>query len=187
MGNDKVLGKMREQIGELKTTLEQFIDSAVHPGTSDCEDLQNKLYKLQENLAVYKHQRLNQEVSPSFNIHARVSEEVKEQEKAEPSHTVKPIETQPSAEHIEPPIQAKSSTNKLHPPILVGINDKFRFINELFSQNPAEFNIAIEQLSALQNWNESELYLNSLKSLYTWKEQQDVVKHFYSIVKRRFE
>ncbi|MBL7901958.1 MAG: hypothetical protein JNK73_08185 [Bacteroidia bacterium] len=187
MANDKVLGKMREQIGELIKTLEQFGDIAVHPGASECEDLQNKLYKLQENLAVYKHQRLNQEVSPSFNIHARVSEEVKELFPPEPPPAGKPVETKLPVQPGEAPIPNKTPSNKIHAPIVVGINDKFRFINELFSQNPAEFNIAIEQLSALQNWNDSELYLNSLKSLYTWKEQQDVVKHFYSIVKRRFE
>lgn len=187
MANDKVLGKMREQIRELIKTLEQFSDSAVHPGASECEDLQSKLYKLQENLAVYKHQRLNQEVSPSFNIHARVSEEVKEQEKPELPPLEKPLAAKPSVRSTETPLATKTPGNKLHAPIVVAINDKFRFINELFSQNPAEFNIAIEQLSALQNWNDSEVYLNSLKSLYAWKEQQDVVKHFYSIVKRRFE
>lgn len=187
MANDKVLSKMREQIGELLKTLEQFGDSAVHPGASECEDLQNKLYKLQDNLAVYKHQRLNQEVSPSFNIHARVSEEVKTEIKTEAPEIKRAAEPKPALQQTETPNPSKGHPTKLLSPIVVGINDKFRFINELFSQNPAEFNIAIEQLSALQNWNESELYLNSLKSLYTWKEQQDVVKHFYSIVKRRFE
>ncbi len=187
MANDKVLSMMREQIRELLKTLEQFRDPDVHPGASDCEELQNKLHKLQDNLAVYKHQRLNQEVSPSFNIHARVSEEVKVQDIPESSVHVQANESKLSPPAAEIPPPTKTPAPKLHAPIVVGINDKFRFINELFSQNPAEFNIAVEQLSALQTWNESELYLNSLKSLYTWKEQQDVVKHFYSIVKRRFE
>jgi hypothetical protein len=187
MANDKVLSKMREQIGELMKTLEQFSDQGVHPGTPECEKLQHELYKLQESLAVYKHQRLTQEVSPSFNIHARVSEEVKPELKSEQPQIKKTGDDKPYFQATETPVQNKVPAAKLLSPIVVGINDKFRFINELFSQNPAEFNIAIEQLSALQNWSESELYLNSLKSLYTWKEQQDVVKHFYSIVKRRFE
>ncbi len=183
MGSDKVLSKMREQVGELMKTLEEFSDKNVQPGASDCEKLQNQLCRLQDNLAVFKYQRLNQEVSPSFNIHARVSEEVKpEVPEAKKDHGIKP-----TPEISEPVIASKGAPQKFHTPIVVGVNDKFRFINELFSQNPAEFNIAIEQLSALQNWSESELYLNSLKSLYAWKEQQDVVKHLYSIVKRRFE
>ena len=69
----------------------------------------------------------------------------------------------------------------------IGLNDKFRFINELFSQNPAEYNIAIEQLSGLNTWAEADIYMNSLKSLYAWRDSQETVKQFYSIVKKRFE
>ncbi len=69
----------------------------------------------------------------------------------------------------------------------IGLNDKFRFINELFKQNTSEYNIAFEQLNALKTWDESELYLNSLKELYLWKENSDNVKYFYSIAKKRFE
>lgn len=187
MGSDKVLTKMREQIGELMKTLKDFSDTNVLPGASECEILKDQLCKLQDQLAVFKYQRLNQEVSPSFNIHARVSEELKLGEVPEAKELPKTIETKVPAEVFVAPVVQKKVPEKILSPIVVGVNDKFRFINELFSQNPAEFNIAIEQLSALQSWNDSELYLNSLKSLYSWKEQQDAVKHFYSIVKRRFE
>ena len=47
-------------------------------------------------------------------------------------------------------------------------------------------NVAIEQLGNLNTWAEGEAYLNSLKTLYHWKENSEVVNYFYSLVKKRF-
>lgn len=189
MAIEKILHKIQSQINALAPTLELFVEDTIQPSVSDCDKLLTQLQQIQEQLAVYKWHKQNKELSPSFNIHAKVSDaEIK-------------ISTPPAAETREPekskaepkevkapdPVHVTSTPTKMKPPLMVGINDKFRFINELFSQNSSEYSVALEQINNLANWSEAELYLNSLKNIYGWKENNEVVKYFYSLVKKRFE
>ena len=180
MSVDKALQKIQVQINGLAPVLEAFIDQTVQPTVIDCEGLQKKLSELQENISVYKFLRSNTELSPSFNLHSKVSEKdmpikpVSEKKiEVEESATVEEIRAT-----LKEPAQdiVMSAHEILRKPIQVAINDKFRFINELFSQNPSEYAIAMEQLNNLKNWNDSEVYLNSLKILYQWKDNNDVAR-----------
>lgn len=190
MSLEKVLHKMQSQINELAPTLELFVDETIQPSVANCEELQTQLCLLQENLAIYKYNKINKEISPSFSIHAKVSEMEKLQPIIEtPKEEVKIQETEKI--EVKPPIAAiiegvKLGESKTIPPFSIGINDKFRFINELFKQSNVEYNVAIEQLSGLKNWNDTEIYLNSLKTLYDWKDNNDTVVYFFSIAKKRF-
>jgi hypothetical protein len=190
MSPDKILNKIQLQIKDIAPNLEVFIEHTIQPTAAECEKLEQHLKQLQESLVIYRFLRENKELSPSFNIHAKISE------KEIPP--VKPAETAPVEEiHETPPIktelkEAIVESIKTEAPlpgrhIIVGINDKFRFINELFAQNASEYGIALEQLNTLKNWHDAEVYLNSLKSLYGWKETSDITKHFYVLVKKRFE
>jgi hypothetical protein len=183
MALDKVLNRIQLHIKELAPTLELFVDQSVQPSVKDCESLQEQICKLQENLAIYKYHKQEKELSPSFNIHAKVSEQVKkitEDIKQEPV-----IKTQETSKTEHEKIVTNDSEIKTAP-LVIGINDKFRFINELFRQNASEYNIAIEQLGAVRSWAEAETYLHSLTDLYQWKEENEVVKYFYSVIKKRF-
>jgi hypothetical protein len=181
---------MQSQINEIAPTLELFVDETIQPSVANCEELQKQLCLLQENLAIYKYNKINKEISPSFSIHAKVSEMEKLQPFIEtPKEEVKIQETEKI--EVTPPIavvveEVKISESKTIPPFTVGINDKFRFINELFKQSSVEYNVAIEQLSGLKNWNDTEIYLNSLKTLYDWKDNNDTVVYFFSVTKKRF-
>jgi hypothetical protein len=132
-------------------------------------------------------QKLNKELSPSFAIHAKVSEvelppemepAMPEQKQEPVLQTIRPAD-EPKPVHNDPPKRLAS--------LSIGLNDKFRFINELFSQNNSEYAIAVEQLNNLRNWHDTEVYLNSLKDLYEWKSNSEVVRYFYSMLKKRFE
>jgi hypothetical protein len=68
----------------------------------------------------------------------------------------------------------------------IGINDKFRMINELFSQSNVEYTTAIEQLNICSSLEESENYLNNLMDLYNWKNESPIVKTLYAINQKRF-
>lgn len=194
MSLDKILQKVQLDIKELTSTLELFFEDTIQPSVSDCEDLQKRLVTLQENLAVYKYQKLNKELSPSFNIHAKLSEvEIPEEKTVTPAAEVKtpppaaeekPIvqEAAKPAEHVEKP-----AGHKTLPKMNISLNDKFRFINELFAQNSSEYHIAMEQFGNLRNWNDAEIYLNSLKSLYSWEDDKEIVNHFQSLIRKRFE
>jgi hypothetical protein len=184
MATEKVLKKIREEVQGITESLELFLDVDVQPSVTDCDALQKQLTNLQESVAVYKFQKKEKELSPSFNIHAKVSEKaadisvIKEQVIPESKTEI------PAQKIVEKDI--RNEPEKKAAPLVIGINDKFRFINELFKQNNSEYNIAIEQLANLQSWPEAELYLSSLKGLYDWKDNSEVVIYFYSVIKKRF-
>ena len=209
MPSDKILHRIQLQIDELAPVLELFVEDTIQPSVDDCENLQKILTALQENLAVYKYNKQNKELSPSFNIHAKVSEkEVQEEKKAEIVKEIKETvklereekteikQSPPETPKVEVPKTKVNEELKKAPvvetakprsPLAIGLNDKFRFMNDLFSQNSSEYNIALEQLNTLNTWDEAEIYLNSLKNVYEWNEKEEVVKYFFAVVKKRFE
>jgi len=187
---EKVLHKIQSQINDLTPTLELFVDETIQPSVDTCEKLQQQLNSLQENLAVYKYNKINKEISPSFSIHAKVSEkELPKETMEELKKEIKVTIHEERPEILQPKIEPKTeevNESKIILPMLIGINDKFRFINELFKQNNSEYSIALEQLNALKSWNDAEIYLNSLKTLYQWKENSEVANLFFSLAKKRF-
>ncbi|MDX2172932.1 MAG: hypothetical protein SFY56_07420 [Bacteroidota bacterium] len=194
MALDKVLNKLKVQIKDLTPTMELFADETIHPSVKDCEQFKEQLIALQESLAIYKYQKLDKEISPSFNIHAKVSE--KEIEAVKPiindlkeENKVSVVEKTIETKAINPSTQISDEKYPTthHKKLNIGLNDKFRFINELFKQNNTEYNVVFEQLNSLKTWNECEFYLNSLKDVYEWKSTDDTVKYFYSIAKKRFD
>lgn len=203
MSTDKLLHRIQLQIHELTPTLELFVDDTVQPSVHDCETLQKSLVAIQENLAVYKYNKQNKELSPSFNIHARLSEkqaeeekkteiarEIQETVKLEKEETKDVTREAPKTEQAQPQPQVTvtpSDTPKQRAALSVGINDKFRFMNELFAQNSTEYNVAMEQINTLSSWHDAEIYLNSLKHVYGWDEKSEVYKYFFGLVKKRFD
>ena len=195
MSLEKVLHKLQSQIGDLLTSLPNFTDETVQPSVNDCIELQKHLIEVQEYLAIYKYNKLNKEISPSFNIHAKLNEIEKnlatnlnqQSDKIDilQANELK-IEVTPELKEVIAESVIAEPKNHFKP-LSIAINDKFRFINELFTHNADEYAIAIEQINNLHNYQECEIYLNSLKSLYEWKEQSESVKQFYSLVKKRFE
>lgn len=190
MSLEKVLQKIHVEIKDLAPTLELFLDETIQPSANDCETLQKQLSALQENIAVYKYNKLNKEISPSFNIHAKVSQkeniEVKTTIHVEQKTETPPVQHKEETQiNYQKPV-VENAPEKQLPPLAISLNDKFRFINELFAQNSSEYHIALEQLNNLRNWLDAEIYLNSLKSLYQWEEEEDVVKYIYAIAKKRF-
>lgn len=200
MTTEKQLHRLRESISNVADTLELFLDAHIQPSADECETLQNQLYQLQEQLAVYKYGKTYKELTPSFNLHSKVSEkempnsesilkpEVSEIkiEKAEPfiePKIVEPIiETPQIKEEQAQPIITTNTTKKLE----VNLNDKFRFINELFKQNQLEYTIAIEQINTIDSLAEVNQYLNSLKNIYGWNEENETVKRIFLLAKGRF-
>ena len=186
---EKSISKIRAQIDALRPYLDTFSDPAQRPGAEDCLALQRLLWELGDHLSVYKFARQNSEVSPNFSLHAHISEA---------AETIKSEAVPEPAPAPETPAAAETKLKKVEPeepappiramkPLQIGLNDKFRFINELFAHNDAEYHIAVEQLGGLQTWAETDLYLNSLRNLYGWQDNQEAVKYFYSLVRKRFQ
>ena len=128
-----------------------------------------------------------QEIEGIVSIHSKISSiEPIFEKKEEPKEVLIEEIKNTLEDTISPIIEDKTETPKSNQPLLVAVNDKFRFINELFSQNSGEYNVAIEQLGSVNGWSEAEVYLNSLKALYGWKDNSEVVNYLYALVKKRF-
>ena len=208
MSIEKTLQKIRSQLEVLSDEMKNFSELGIHPTVADAEKLQSILHALLESTAVFKFQKGSSEISPSFNIHAKVSE--KAEEIAQVATTLVeqlPITPAPSAS-LEPPVQKEQekvkepvsdtiepkvveqsppAAKKQLPGLTIGLNDKFRFINELFLQNGAEYNIVLEQLNTLQSWTDADIYINSLKNVYSWKDSNETFKYFCSVVRKRYD
>ena len=84
------------------------------------------------------------------------------------------------------PVAEEKSLQKELPKMGISLNDKFRFINELFASNTTEYHIAVEQINAIDSLNDLTNYLNGLMTIYGWQENNDVVKQFFMLARKRF-
>ena len=68
----------------------------------------------------------------------------------------------------------------------IGINEKFRFINELFKGDMNEYNESIDNLNSFTSLAEAEKYLLTYKIRYEWDEDVEAYKEFMNLVERRY-
>lgn len=100
---------------------------------------------------------------------------------------VEPVETvKPEPKKVSAP---KKSTNLKKIDDLkaaVGLNEKFRFINELFGGNQQEYSIAINQLNTVPDIEEALIYYDTLKNIYNWDTAAECYIKLLELVHRRF-
>jgi hypothetical protein len=201
MQTDILLKQLYSSLGELKATIEKF-EKHPSPSTQYTEHLHSAIYHSNKLVSAYLVLKEQKDVSPELNLHLKLMNVPTAEEKAaivEPikeqvvvvttdAEVVKPIEelTAPVAEKFIEPIDEIKPQVKEFPKITININDKFRFINELFEANATEYNIAIEQINAVSTLIELNNYLNGLKSIYEWKDDSEVVKNIYALAQKRF-
>lgn len=68
----------------------------------------------------------------------------------------------------------------------IGINDKFKFMNELFEGNMNEYNQAIDALNNFSSELEAMECLDSLFLVYKWKNDSDAYTEFRNYIIRRY-
>lgn len=71
--------------------------------------------------------------------------------------------------------------------MVIGINEKFQFVNDLFEGNQNEYTAAINQLNNYGSFSEAEAYLNSIKDIYKWEDESPMVEKFIHIVRRKLK
>lgn len=210
-----ILSKVLSNLNELKKQINEF-EAVENPELEQSEKLHQCINEANKLVAAYCVLSNHKAVSPQVDIHLKVmsavntiqeaqtSVETQAQKLTEPIKEIlvtteekiaepkteplvakqDPIKTEPTAT-TETPINTVLSEKEL-PKITININDKFRFINELFKTNSNEYNIAIEQLNACKKLEESKTYLNNLHNIYQWNENNEMVKKIHSIIEKRF-
>ncbi len=69
----------------------------------------------------------------------------------------------------------------------IGINEKFKFVNDLFEGNLQEYNSCIDAINNESRFEDAEAYLNKLLgSKYHWDKESEVYVSFISLVQRKF-
>jgi len=210
MQTDILQKQLQTSLQELKTSIEKF-EKHPSPSTQYAEQLHSAIHQANKLVSAYLVLKEHKDVSPDLNLHLKLMNVPTSEEKAaiiepikeqviEPvavtvKEEVKPVEeikapviekvSEPIVERIQPQVTETPIAKEL-PKIAISINDKFRFINDLFAANATEYNIAIEQINAVANVSELNNYLNGLKSIYEWKDDNEVVKNLYALAQKRF-
>ena len=70
---------------------------------------------------------------------------------------------------------------------VIGINDKFLFVNELFGGSMEKYNKSIENLNDLKTLNGAMIYLNELKIELQWNSSNEAYNKLTELVRRKFE
>lgn len=200
MQTDILQKQLQTSLQELKTAIDKF-EKHPSPSTQYAEQLHTAIHQSNKLVSAYLVLKEHKDVSPDLNLHlklmnvptaeekAAIVEPIKEQVVIEPvKEIVKPIEVikEPVIEKVIEPIVEIKPQAKEFPKMAININDKFRFINELFDSNATEYNIAVEQMNSVNSLNEMMSYLKGLTSIYEWKEDSEVVKNLFALAQKRF-
>lgn len=188
----------REQlIKEIQQTAEKIKNDSYNSNEliADAALLYEKVILL-KHLPVTESPLPQQQTAPKAAIQ---KEEAKTQDKNQPSidlfsHTTplpevpteqekKKIETPKTSENISNKVQNKKPTDLKS---IIGINEKFQFINELFDGNMKEYTVALDQINNFSSKQEADSYLSNLKEMYKWPTDNEVANNFKEIVKRLF-
>jgi hypothetical protein len=69
----------------------------------------------------------------------------------------------------------------------IGINDRFLYINDLFRGDEAMYERSIKTINGFSIWPEAEYWIRrELKTKLGWTDDNETVKQFDQLVKRRF-
>jgi hypothetical protein len=69
----------------------------------------------------------------------------------------------------------------------IGINQKFRFISQLFNEDHRAFENSVKKLNSFGSYIEADEYIqNTLSEQYAWNPKDPVVKELIDLAQRRF-
>ena len=182
MQREFILSQMKEAAEKIKIYIHQ-LETENHFFHTEAEEFLQQVEKLYRNLSVYEHSLKGNEIASDLKVHLKIMQ------------TATAIETNVVAEKIiepakevkqEIPVEIKSQEAGVLRTIELSINNKFRIANELFAQNQQEFQAALQQLNSITTQDEAGRYLDSLKQVYNWKDENPLVKSFYAVVQKRF-
>ena len=206
MQKSTFINNIKKEIEELKEIFAVF-EAQNHLTPEEADRFIQHTETLYRNLAVYAEMVKPDSVSSGLDVHLKIMKAVEKKdevkmeiesskEKVEknegvvkteiPNLFTDDIKVEKKEEGI-PKVELKNTESALSTKkVEIGVNDKYRIINELFEQEQKEFNVAVEQLNVTESWEEAEVYLDSLGEIYEWKIDNELVKTLYSLVQKRF-
>jgi len=192
MQTDLLSKQLNSSLQDLKKVIEDF-EKHHSPSSSIAEQLHYAITQTNKFVSTYlvlnEHKEISSEIEAHLTkTHVVSDAKVIEVEKGKIEETL--VMTEEQNVVLEPILTLEIKSEEIervnHPKLNININDKFRLINELFSGNANEYQMAIEQLNATTNLHEANVFLNGLKDIYAWKEDNELVKSFMNLVAKRF-
>ena len=180
MQNGIVLEQIREEAAKMKKYLHQ-LENEPHLTAAEAQELLEHIEKIYRNLCVYSHAIKNHELAGDLQVHMKIMQTVSAESNVAAEKIVEPVIEIKVEEKIAP-LHDGTILRKIE----LSINNKFRIANELFNQNQLEFNAAFQQLNSMNTAAEAMRYMESLKQIYKWKDENPLVKNFYALVQKRF-
>jgi hypothetical protein len=68
----------------------------------------------------------------------------------------------------------------------IGINEKFAYLKDLFKNNMAEYNDALDKLNNFENYGEAEDFFQELKAKYSWDPESKSFQGLAELLNRRY-
>jgi hypothetical protein len=203
--------QIRKEIADLINSIKEHSDNIgekEHIPQLELELILSKIEKLYKKSIVFNFVNSEKEVIQLKNESAKTESSIKQESTAEAKNdpapkaeqVVKDVQgekkkSEPVAENRE----IKKETVEEQQPVLnikkplvtdirsvIGINDKFRFANELFKGNIQEYEIAISQLNNAGTLTSAMEYFMNIQQLYSWDSEHECVRSLYDIVERRY-
>lgn len=174
-----VLEHIREEAQKMKHYLHQ-LENDQHLTSAEAHELLGHVENMYRNLCVYAHTLKNHELSGDLQVHMKIMQTVSAEKDVAAEKVVEPLKE--VKEEKVAPLEEGTILRKIE----LSINNRFRIANELFNQNQLEFNAAFQQLNSINTLEGALRYLESLKQVYNWKEENPLVKNFYALVQKRF-
>lgn len=123
------------------------------------------------------------ETSGHNNIQASLFDYFKHTSEASASRTIADSLGENKKQNLEERLSTGKVTDLL---TIININDKFRFMNELFHNNMKGYNDFIIRLNAIDNREEALEYVKTISEQYNWDNDSLAVKTFYGIFDKKF-
>lgn len=195
MDKNHIRKDIEDLIGNIKTHFDNALDHD-HIPQLELETIVHKIEKLHQKAIVLHYLVTNKQATPKSGSSANNETDINAvSDKNLKDETVQiDLFGEPILPKQVPASNRKTETSAHENTVqvedireLVGINEKFQFINELFEGILNEYNAAMNQLNNYPSYNEAEAYLNSVKAIYKWDDENPVVEKFFSIVRRKLK
>ncbi len=169
------------------------LDSSVHDSESQAVELgissEDVLLNVSEKLEV-KEPIVEPEPEPIVEPAPVVESEpaIEPEPELEQEEVEVEVEPTPNSSHLTP--NCEVATPNCETPVelrnlmsIIGLNDRFRFRHDLFSDSNDLFKETIEILNTIENFDKAVDYL---QDKFKWNEEDATVVYFYEIIKPKF-
>jgi hypothetical protein len=140
---------------------------------------EEKKETVEEPLLTDKKSKTKKSTVDLFSAHSTVADKFKDEKKS--------INDKLFGANTDKSLAAKLQKNPIKDlKAAIGINEKFKFINELFEGNLQKYNDGITKLNAFKNSDDAIAFLSSLKSEFSWNENTEAFQELNDLVQRRY-